>query len=161
MRVYLCMRMPGRWAARANQRLLLGTELDSKTITCYPWDPPSRIRTEQHRSNSDAGGRPPTRLKTPRDTALQRRGMWLPWKKAKKAKTNLELEDYEGLETIAWRMKIIMPNSTFRVAWDWALVRIGSVSNLGFNPATASSQAVAQRLRLRIWLALRSSSFYV
>ena len=106
-------------------------------------------------------GRPPTRLKTPRDTALQRRGMWLPWKKAKKAKTNLELEDYEGLETIAWRMKIIMPNSTFRVAWDWALVRIGSVSNLGFNPATASSQAVAQRLRLRIWLALRSSSFYV
>ena len=30
--------------------------------------------------------------------------------------------DFEGLDIIMWRMRIIPPNSWFRSSWDWVLI---------------------------------------
>ena len=31
-------------------------------------------------------------------------------------------DDYEGIEKIASRMGVILPNSWFRSSWDWVLI---------------------------------------
>ena len=31
-------------------------------------------------------------------------------------------DDFEGLDIIMWRMRIIPPNSWFRSSWDWVLI---------------------------------------
>ena len=32
------------------------------------------------------------------------------------------VEDFEGVESIARRMRIILPTSTFRARWDWWII---------------------------------------
>ena len=34
------------------------------------------------------------------------------------------LDDYEGFELIAWRMRILLPNSWFLAVWDWVLILV-------------------------------------
>ena len=38
--------------------------------------------------------------------------------------------DFEGIEAIAWRMRIILPNSRFRVVWDWWIVLLVLYSSI-------------------------------
>ena len=33
-------------------------------------------------------------------------------------------DDYEGLNLIMWRMRVIPPNSWFRSIWDWVLITL-------------------------------------
>ena len=39
-----------------------------------------------------------------------------------KTATEPALDDYEGYEVIAWRMRVILPTTWFRVLWDWILI---------------------------------------
>ena len=56
------------------------------------------------------------------------------------------VEDFEGVESIARRMRIILPTSTFRARWDWwiiLLVVYNAVSiplEIGFEYATHPAQ---------------------
>ena len=56
------------------------------------------------------------------------------------------VEDFEGVESIARRMRIILPTSTFRARWDWwiiVLVVYNAVSiplEIGFETVTHPAQ---------------------
>ena len=39
-----------------------------------------------------------------------------------KTATEPALDDYESYEVIAWRMRVILPTTWFRVLWDWILI---------------------------------------